>query len=86
MGPRKLYHPEVWLAKQVRDADGHVKPSSVRTFAEFLKIPVSTVHLHQATSLNMKSSHFKWIPLFLDDNLRAKRSEGAQQFLDVLQA
>jgi hypothetical protein len=60
--------------------------SSVRTVAEFLKIPASTVHLHLTTSLNMKSRHFKWVPHFLDDNLRAKRSNRAQQLLDVLRA
>jgi hypothetical protein len=38
---------------------------SVRTIAEFLKIPVSTAYLHRNTSLNMKSRHFKWIPHFL---------------------
>jgi hypothetical protein len=60
--------------------------SSVRMIAEFLKIPASTVHLHLTTSLNMKNRHFKWVPHFLDDNLRAKRLEGARQLLDVLQA
>jgi hypothetical protein len=34
----------------------------------------------------MKSRHFKWSPHFLDDDLRAKRLEGARQLLDVLQA
>jgi hypothetical protein len=34
----------------------------------------------------MKSRRFKWVPYFLDDDLRAKRLEGAQQFLDLLQA
>jgi hypothetical protein len=58
---------------------------SVRTIAEFLKIPVSTVHLYLTISLNMKSRHFKWVPHFLDDDLRAKRLEGARQLLDVLQ-
>jgi hypothetical protein len=33
--------------------------SSIRTIAEFLKIPASTVHLHLPTSLNMKNRHFK---------------------------
>jgi hypothetical protein len=51
--------------------------SSVRTIAEFFKIPVSTVHLHVTTSLNMKSRHFKWVPRLLDDDLRAKRLKGA---------
>jgi hypothetical protein len=60
--------------------------SSVRTIAEFLKIPASTVHLHLTTSLNMKSRHFKWVSHFLDDDLRAKRWEGAQQLSNVLQA
>jgi hypothetical protein len=60
--------------------------SSVRTIAEFLKILASTAHLHLTTSLNMKSWHFKWVPHFLDDDLRAKRLEGAEQLLDVLQA
>jgi hypothetical protein len=58
---------------------------SVRTIAEFLKIPVSTVHLHLTTSLNMKSRHFKWVPHFLDDDLRTKRLEGAREHLDVMQ-
>jgi hypothetical protein len=53
--------------------------------AEFLKISASTVHLRLTTSLNMKSRHFKWLPHFLDDDVRAKRLEGARQFLDVLQ-
>jgi hypothetical protein len=44
------------------------------------------VHLHLITSLNMKSRHFKWAPHFLDDDLRAKRLEGARQLLDVLEA
>jgi hypothetical protein len=62
--------------------------SLVRTIAEFLKIPASTVHLHLTTSLNMKSRRFEWVSHFLDDNdaLRAKRLEGAQKLLDVLQA
>jgi hypothetical protein len=59
--------------------------SLVRTISEFLKIPASTVRLHLTTSLNMKSRHFKWLPHFRDDDLRAKRLEGAQQFLDALQ-
>jgi hypothetical protein len=59
--------------------------SSVQMIAEFLKISASTVHLHLTTSLNMKSRHFKWVPHFLDDDVRAKRLEGARQFLDVLQ-
>jgi hypothetical protein len=60
--------------------------SSIGMIAEFLKIPASTVHLHVTTSLNMKNRHFKWLPHFLDDDLRVKRLEGAQQLLDVLQA
>jgi hypothetical protein len=60
--------------------------SSVRTIAEFLKIPVSMLHLHSTTSLNMKSRYLKWVPHFLDDDLRGKRLEGARQLLDVLQA
>jgi hypothetical protein len=59
---------------------------SVRTIAEFLTIPGSTVHLYRITSLNMKNRHFKWVPHFLDDDLRAKQLEGARQLLDVLQA
>jgi hypothetical protein len=51
--------------------------SSVGTIAELLKIPASTAHLHLTTSLNMKSGHFKWAPHFVDDDLRAKRLEGA---------
>jgi hypothetical protein len=51
--------------------------SSVQTIAEFLTIPASTVHLHLATSLNMKNRHVKWVPHFLDD-LRAKRLEGVR--------
>jgi hypothetical protein len=39
--------------------------SSVRTIAEGLKIPASTVHLHLITSVNMKSRHFKCFPVFL---------------------
>jgi hypothetical protein len=60
--------------------------SSVQTITEFLKIPASTVHLNLTTSLNMKSRRFKWVPHFLDDDLRTKRMEGARQLLDVLQA
>jgi hypothetical protein len=59
--------------------------SSVRTIAEFLKIPTSTVHIHPSISLNMKSRHFKWIPHFLDDDPRAKWLESARQLLDILQ-
>jgi hypothetical protein len=59
---------------------------SVRTIAEFLKIPSSTVQLHLNTSLNMKSRHFKWAHHFLDDDLRAKPLEGFRQLLNVLQA
>jgi hypothetical protein len=59
--------------------------SSVRTIAEFLKIPALTVHLHLTTSLNVKSRHFKWVPHFLDDGLTAKRFDGARQLLDILQ-
>jgi hypothetical protein len=50
----------------VEDIDARIRPvleaepwSSVRTIAEFLKIPASTVYLHLTTSLNMKSLHFK---------------------------
>jgi hypothetical protein len=60
--------------------------SSGRTKAEFLKIPASTVHLHLTTSLNMKSRYFTWVSHFLDNDLRAKRLDGARQLLDVLQA
>jgi hypothetical protein len=60
--------------------------SSVRTIAEFLKVPASMVILHLTTPLNMKSRHFKWIPHILDNDLRTKRLEGARQLLDVLQA
>jgi hypothetical protein len=60
--------------------------SSVRTIAEFFKIPGSMVHLHLTTSVNMKSRHFKWVSHFLDDDLRAKRLKGARQLLAVLQA
>jgi hypothetical protein len=59
--------------------------SSVRTIAEFLKIPSSTVHPHLTTSLNMKSRHFNWVPHFHNDDLRTKRLEGARQLLDVVQ-
>jgi hypothetical protein len=59
--------------------------SWVLTIAEFLKVPALTVHLHRITPLNMKSRHFKWVPHFLDDNLRANRLEGTQQLPDVLQ-
>jgi hypothetical protein len=38
--------------------------SSVRTIAEFLKIPASTVHLRRTTSLNMKSHWFKSLWFF----------------------
>jgi hypothetical protein len=34
----------------------------------------------------MKSRHFKWVPHFLDGDLRAKRLEGARQLLDILRA
>jgi hypothetical protein len=34
----------------------------------------------------MKSRHFKWVPHFLDDDLKVKRLDGARQLLDVLQA
>jgi hypothetical protein len=60
--------------------------SSVQMIAELLKIPLSTVHLHLTTSLNMKSRHFKWVPHFLDDDLREKWLDGARRLLDVLQA
>jgi hypothetical protein len=61
---------------------------SVQTIAEFLKIPASTMDLHLATSLNMKSRHFKWVPHFLNDDadLRAQRLEGARQPFNILQA
>jgi hypothetical protein len=59
--------------------------SSVGTMAELLKIPASGVHLHLATSLNMKSRHFNWVPHFRDDDLRAKPMEGVRQLLAVLQ-
>jgi hypothetical protein len=57
---------------------------SVCTIAGSLKIPASTVHLLRTTSLNMKGRHFKWLPHFLDGDLRAKRLEGGRQILDVL--
>jgi hypothetical protein len=39
--------------------------SSVRTVAEFLKIPTSTVHLHLTTFLNMKTDISNGFPVFL---------------------
>jgi hypothetical protein len=51
--------------------------SSVRTIAEFFKIPASTGRLHLTTSLNGKSWHFNWVPRFLYGDLREKRLEGA---------
>jgi hypothetical protein len=54
--------------------------SSVRTIAEFLKIPASTVHFHLTTFLNRKGGHFKWVLHFLDDDLRAKRLEVPDSF------
>jgi hypothetical protein len=51
--------------------------SSVRTIAEFLKVPASAVPFHLTTSLNMKSRHLKWVLCFLDEDLRAKQLEGA---------
>jgi hypothetical protein len=60
--------------------------SLVGTIAEFLTIPGSAADLYLTTSFNMKSRHFKWIPHFLNDDLRAKQLEGARQLLDVLQA
>jgi hypothetical protein len=56
------------------------------SIAEFLKIHGPTVHLDLTMSLNMKTRHFKWVPRFLDDDLRAKRLEGARQLLDFMQA
>jgi hypothetical protein len=55
--------------------------SSVRTMPEMLNILPSTAHLHLATSLNMKNRHFKWVSHFLNDDLRAKRLEGAGELL-----
>jgi transposase len=57
---------------------------SVRTIAEFLKIPASKVHLHLTTFLNIKSRDLKWIPHFVDDDLTAKRLYGTRQLLEVL--
>jgi hypothetical protein len=59
---------------------------SVRTIAEFFKIPASKVHLHLTTSFNMKSRRFKCVPHFLDDDLRANQLEGVEQLLKVRQA
>jgi hypothetical protein len=59
--------------------------SSVQPVAEFLKISASMTHLHLTISLDIESQHFKWVPYFLDDDLRAKRLEGARQLFDVLQ-
>jgi hypothetical protein len=53
---------------------------------EVLNIPVSTVYLYFITSLNMKSRHFKWVPHFSNDDLRAKRSEGPEEPLDLLKS
>jgi hypothetical protein len=52
--------------------------------AQFIKIHVPTLQLHLTISLNKKSRHFKWVPHFLDDDLRAKRLDGARQLLDVV--
>jgi hypothetical protein len=75
------------------DIDARILPaleagpwSSVRAIAGFLKMYASMVHLHLITSLNVKSRHFKWVPYFLDDDLRAKRLKGIRRLLDVLQA
>jgi hypothetical protein len=90
----KLYHSDLSdRPSPLEDIDARILQVlegepwfSVRTIAEFRKIPPSTVHLHLTTSLNMKTRHFRWAPHFLDDNLRAKQLEGAGQLLNVLQA
>jgi hypothetical protein len=57
----------------------------VQMIAWFLKIPPPTGRPHRTTSLNMKSRHFNWVPHFRNDDLTAKRLEGARQLLDVVQ-
>jgi hypothetical protein len=44
------------------------------------------VHFHRTTSLNMKNRHFKRVPHFLHDDLRAEQLNGTRQLLDVLRA
>jgi hypothetical protein len=59
---------------------------SVQTIAEFFKIPASTVHLRLTASFHTKIRHFKWVPHFLNNDLRPKRLEGIRQLLGVFSA
>jgi hypothetical protein len=60
--------------------------SSVRTIADSLGIPVSTVYLHVVEKIGFKNYFLRWVPHMLTEELRQKRVELSRQLLELLES
>ena len=64
----------------------HTSPfSSVRTIADSMGIPASTVYFHLVEKIGFKNYFLRWVPHMLTEELRQKRVELAQQLLELLE-
>jgi hypothetical protein len=60
--------------------------SSVRTIADSLSIPASTVYLPLVEKIGFKNYFLRWVPPMLTEELRQKRVELARQLLELLES
>jgi hypothetical protein len=60
--------------------------SSMRTIADSLGVPASTVYLHLVEKIGFKNYFLRWVPHILTEELRQKRVELARQLLELLES
>jgi hypothetical protein len=60
--------------------------SSVRTIADSLGIPASTVYLHLVEKIGLQNYFLRWVPHMLTEELRQKRVELSRQLLELLES
>jgi hypothetical protein len=60
--------------------------SSVRTIADSLAIPASTMYLHLVEKIAFKNYFLRWVEHMLTDELRQKRVELSRQLLELLES
>jgi hypothetical protein len=60
--------------------------SSVRTIADSLGIPASTVYLDLGEKIGFKNYFFLWVPHILTEEPRQKRVELSRQLLELLES
>jgi hypothetical protein len=60
--------------------------SLVRTIADSLSIPASTVYLHLVEKIGFKNSFLCWVPHMLTEELPQKRVELSRQLLRLLES